>query len=170
MTTIIDETSDVPQIQKQAKKALRNRPGSGLSTGTVLRFLWHFGQMVVVMEAGMMIYHKLVMPQLAPFGFHRLMMAQPLLCYWLMVASMALPMIAWMRIIHKSTWRYTLEMTAIMLAPLAALSALVLCGLCSIQILQSFGDPLMFVAMAAFLLLRPAQHVHSGQAQACHAQ
>lgn len=168
--TTIDETGDVPQIQKVAVKALRNRFGSDYSAKKALRFLWHFGQMVVVMEAGMMIYHKLVMPQLAPFGFHRLMMAQPLLCYWLMVASMALPMIAWMRIIHKSTWRYTLEMTAIMLAPLAALTVLVLCSLCSIQILQGFGDPLMFVAMAAFLLFHPAQHMHGGQAQACHAQ
>lgn len=134
------------------------------------RFLWHLIQMILVMEAGMMVYHKLVMPFLAPLGFHTFMMAHPLGCYWLMVASMTLPMIAFMRSYQKSTWRYSLEMTASMLAPLAALTVLVLCDLCPIHILHGFGDPLMFLAMAVFLLFRPAQHTHGMQAQACHAQ
>jgi hypothetical protein len=134
------------------------------------RFLWHFAQMVVVMEAGMLVYHSLIMPLLAPFGLRALMTAQPLLCYWLMVASMTLPMIALMRIYHKATWRYTLEMTASMLAPVAVLCVLVLGTVCPIGILYSFGDPLMYVTMAAFLLLRPAQHSHGGQTQACHMQ
>src|SRR5512136_2005909 len=104
-------------------RLVRNHP----IVAKVGSFLWHLVQMVLVMEAGMMVYHKLIMPRLAPFGFHRLMMAQPLFCYWLMVASMTLPMIALMRWYHKSTWCYTLEMTAVMLAPLAALSVLVAC-------------------------------------------
>lgn len=134
------------------------------------RFLWHYVQMVVVMEAGMLVYHKLIMPQLAPFGFHQLMLTQPLIPYWLMVASMTLPMIALMRLYHKSTWRRTLEMTAAMLAPLAVLSALVLCDLCPMEVLKTFGDPLMFVAMAGYLLVRPAQHLPGGLTPACHAQ
>jgi hypothetical protein len=132
-------------------------------------FLWHLLQMILVMEAGMMVYHKLIMPLLMPLGFHALMRANPLYGYWIMVASMTLPMIALMRWFHKSSWRYTLEMTAFMLAPLAALSLLVACNLCSFQVLQGFGDPLMYLAMTAFLLLRPAQHNHGGQVQACHA-
>ncbi len=134
------------------------------------QYLWHYVQMVLVMEAGMMIYHKLIMPRLAPLGFHIFMMVHPLFSYWLMVASMVLPMIALMRLYHKSTWRYTLEMTTVMIAPLAVLSVLVLCDLYPIHILHGFGDPLMFLAMAAYLLFRPGQHSHGGQTQACHAQ
>lgn len=134
------------------------------------RCLWHFAQMVVVMEAGMLVYHRLIMPLLAPFGLRALMMAQPLFCYWLMVASMTLPMIALMRIYHKATWRYTLEMTASMLAPVAVLWVLVLCALCPTDVLYAVGDPLMYVAMAAFLLFRPAQHTHGERTQACHGQ
>lgn len=132
------------------------------------RFLGHFVQMSLVMEAGMMIYMKLIIPLLIPFGFQQWKMAHPLFGYWLMVASMTLPMIALMRIYHKSAWRYTLEMTTVMLAPLAGLAVLVLCDLCPIHILYGIGDPLMFAAMAAYLLLRPAQHAHGGQHQACH--
>ncbi len=154
--TISEETTHLHQIVTLATSAGR--------------FLWHFMQMVLVMEAGMMIYHKLIMPQLVPLGFHHLMITHPLLCYWLMVASMTLPMIALMRLYHKSTWRYTWEMTAVMLAPLAVISILVLCDLCPIHILQGFGDPLMFVSMAAFLLIRPAHHSHGAPTQACHVQ
>lgn len=141
---------------------------SGLA-GKAGRFLWHYVQMAVVMEAGMMIYMKLIIPLLAPFGFYQLKMAQPLFCYWLMVASMTLPMIAVMRLYHKSTWGYSLGMTSAMLAPLAALSLLVLCDLCPIKILYGFGDPLMFVAMAAFLIIHPAQHSHGEKIHTCHA-
>jgi hypothetical protein len=154
--TTMEETTPIHPIRSLALKAGR--------------FVWHYLQMVVVMEAGMLVYHRLIMPALAPYGLRALMMAQPLFCYWFMVASMTLPMIALMRIYHKAAWRYTLEMTVSMLAPLAVLWVLVLCALCPIGILYDFGDSLMYVAMAAFLLFRPAQQSHGGSAQACHAQ
>jgi hypothetical protein len=129
------------------------------------RFLWHYTQMALVMEAGMTIYMRLIIPLLIPFGFFNLRNAHPLFCYWLMVASMTLPMIALMRFYHKSTWRYTLEMTAAMLTPLALFYVLVAINLCPIHILYDFGDPLMFVAMAIFLLVRPAPRANNGQKQ-----
>lgn len=156
MSTILDEMT----IERPWKNLI-SKAGA---------FLWHFAQMVLAMEAGMMVYHKLIMPLLAPIGFHSLMLAHPLFSYWLMVASMTLPMLTLMRWYHKSTWRYSLGMTGVMLAPLAALTVLVLCDLCPIHILHGFGDPLMFLAMAIFMLVRPVQHTHVGQAQPCHAQ
>jgi hypothetical protein len=68
----------------------------------------------------------------------------------------------------KATWRYTPEMTAGMLALMAVLWGLVSCTQCPIGILCGFGDALMYVAMAAFLLFRPAQHAHGEPTQVCH--
>ena len=48
-------------------------------------------------------------------------------------------------------------------APLAALSVLVLCGVCSVHILHAFGDTLMYSAMAVFMLVCPA-HRHTRRA------
>jgi hypothetical protein len=57
-------------------------------------------------------------------------------------------------------------MTVAMLAPLAVLTVLVLCAVLPIRTLYGFGDPVMFVAMAAYLLYRPHGHVHGGHAHA----
>ncbi|HEX8990168.1 MAG TPA: hypothetical protein VF784_00690 [Anaerolineales bacterium] len=132
-------------------------------------FLWHFTQMVLAMEAGMMIYHKLIMPPLMGTGFGRLLRAYPLFGYWMMVLSMVLPMLALMVIYHRSTWQYCLGMTGAMVAPLAALTVLVLCSLCPMHILYGIGDPLMFAAMAVFMLVRPAHHTHTAHPGSCHA-
>lgn len=141
---------------------------TNILTSKAGRFIWHLAQMILVMEGGMMIYHLLLWPVLAPTGFSTLTKEYPLFGYWMMVASMTLPMIALMRGYHRSTWRYCLEMSGAMLAPLAALTVLVLCSLVPIQTLYGFGDPLMILAMAAFMLFRPGHHAHSGHEQACH--
>lgn len=134
---------------------------------TAARFLWHFLQMAVAMELGMMVYHKLLWPFLAPTRFSALTDQYPLLGYWMMLLSMALGMIVLMRY-HKSAWRYCMEMTGAMFVPLIALTALVLFELCPAHILYRFGDPLMFLAMAAFMLIRPAKHAHQADEQTCH--
>ena len=137
------------------------------TTRSVGRFLWHFLQMALAMELGMIIYHKLIYPLIAPMGFDALTDAYPLLGFWMMVISMALGMIVLMRY-HKSTWRYCMEMTGAMFVPLVALTALVLFELCPAHILYGFGDPLMFLAMAACMIIRPAKHAHYRVEQACH--
>ena len=132
-------------------------------------FLWHFAQMVLAMEAGMMIYHKLLWPLLEPTRFAALTDTYPLLGYWMMVISMTLPMLVLMRFYHRSTWHYCLGMTGAMLAPLAALTVLVVCYVIPSHILYGIGDPVMFLAMAAFMIIRPSKHVH-GEEHSCHEQ
>ena len=141
---------------------------TNILTSKAGRFIWHLVQMILVMEGGMMIYHLLLWPVLAPTGFSTLTKEYPLFGYWMMVASMTLPMFALMRCYHRSTWRYCLEMTIAMLAPLAVFTVLVLCSLVPIKTLYGFGDPMMILAMAAFMLFRPGHHAHGGHEQACH--
>jgi len=128
------------------------------------RFLWHLLQMVLAMEAGMAAYHLALHTALTGTGYTALTDASPLFEYWMMVASMTLPMIALMRLYHKSSWRSCSEMTAVMLVPPAVLTLLVLGDLIPLQTLQALGDPLMILAMAADMLLRRDQH-----GSGCHA-
>jgi hypothetical protein len=116
------------------------------------RLLWHFIQMILVMEAGMMIYHHLVWPILAPTGYAAFTRDYPLFGYWMMVLSMALPMIAFMRAYHGATWDYCIGMALAMLTPLAVLTMLVFFSLIPIHALYTVGDPLMFLAMALYML------------------
>jgi hypothetical protein len=153
MSTILNET-----VIERPRKNLTSKAGP---------FLWHFAQMVLAMEAGMMIYHKLLWPLLEPTRFAALTDKYPLLGYWMMVISMAFGMLVLMRY-HKSTWRYCMEMTGAMFVPLVALTALVLFELCPAHILYGFGDPLMFLAMAAFMIIRPMKHAHVEDQHACH--
>lgn len=138
--------------------------------GTVARvagFLWHFAQMVIAMEIGMMVYHLLLSPLLSQTPYSALTDAYPIIGYWGMVISMVLGMLALM-LYHKSTERYILEMTMAMLAPVVALTVLVLCSLIPSHILYGIGDPVMFVAMAAYMLYRPHEHAHGGNEHASH--
>ena len=139
------------------------------SAASVARFLWHLLQMVLAMEAGMAVYHLLLHTALAGSSYAALTEVYPLFGYWMMVASMTLPMIALMRLYHKSSWRSCNEMTIAMLVPPAALTALVLCGLIPLHTLQALGDPLMILAMAADMLYRRGEHAHGGHAHGGHA-
>ncbi len=138
------------------------------SAASVARFLWHLLQMVLAMEAGMAVYHLLLHTSLAGSSYATLTELYPLFGYWMMVASMTLPMIALMRLYHKSSWRSCNEMTIAMLVPPAALTALVLCGLIPLHTLQALGDPLMILAMAADMLYRRDEHAHGHHAHAHH--
>jgi hypothetical protein len=164
MTTLEKTTHD--QMNMAAMETQGYRTQSLASK--IGRFIWHMVQMIVAMEAGMMIYHHLLWPVLAHTTFSTLTDQYPLLGYWAMVASMTLPMIALMRIYHKSSWRYCLGMSTAMLAPLATLTVLVLCYLFPIHTLYGVGDPVMILAMAAYMLYRPHQHMHSGHEHAGH--
>ncbi len=134
---------------------------------SIRQFVWHLLPMVLSMVAGMMIYHLLVGTLLAGTGFAALTKQNRLFGYWMMVASMVLGMLALMRY-HRSTWRYCLEMTLAMLAPLAAMTVLVFFALFPIQILYGLGDPLMILAMAAYMLYRPVEHAHGAHKHAGH--
>jgi hypothetical protein len=122
--------------------------------------------MVLAMEAGMMIYHIFLWPMLARTGYAALTKGYPLFGYWLMVASMMLGMLAFMRL-HCSTWRHGLEMTFTVLAPLAASTILVVRNVLPIRALYAVGDPVMMLAMAAYMLYHPHGHAHGGDAYSC---
>jgi hypothetical protein len=152
---------EIKQVYLQKELKLRRIPGS------VGGFLWHFVQMVLAMEAGMMIYHMFIWPLLAGTSYAALTKAYPLFGYWMMAVSMALGMLALM-LYHRSTWRYCGEMTIAMLAPVAALTVLVLCSLIPIQLLYGLGDPVMILAMAAYMLYCPHEHAHSAHGHGSH--
>jgi hypothetical protein len=118
--------------------------------------------MVIAMEAGMALYHLLLNTVLTGSSYAALTREYRLFGYWMMVVSMALPMVALMRYYHKSNWRDCGEMTFAMLTPVAVLTLLVLCELIPIQILHAVGDPLMIVAMAAYMFYRRREHAHGG--------
>lgn len=139
-----------------------NIRGTGTRAG---RFLWHFLQMIVAMELGMMVYHLLVSPLLARTPYVALTDAYPLIGYWMMTVFMVLGMLGLMAF-HRSSRRYCFEMTLAMIAPIAALSLLVVCALIPGHVLYGIGDPLMFVVMAAYMLYRP--HDHGPHQHAAH--
>ena len=131
------------------------------------RFIWHLVQMVLAMEAGMMVYHLLILPVLNPIGYGALTCAYPLFGYWMMLVFMVLGMIALM-LFHRSGWHYILEMTIAMLAPMAVITALVLLYVLPIHTLYAMGDPVMILAMTAFMLFRPHEHAHGVHEATCH--
>jgi hypothetical protein len=157
-------TTDIRPGALPRAMRLRSRAAS------VGRFAWHLLQMVLAMEAGMAVYHLLLHTLLAGTGYAALTNTYPLFGYWMMVVSMTLPMIALMRLYHKSSWRSGGEMTIAMLVPPAALTTLVLCSLIPLYTLQALGDPLMILAMAADMLYRRDEHAHAGHQHAGSAE
>jgi hypothetical protein len=149
------DATGVPQHDKR-------QPARGIRS-----FLWHLVQMVLAMEAGMMIYHLLVATLLAGTGFAALTRENRLFGFWMMVAAMTLGMLILMRY-HRSTWRYCLEMTLAMLAPLGVMTVLVFFSLLPVQLLRGLGDPVMILAMAAYMLYRPGEHAHDASEHAAH--
>jgi hypothetical protein len=149
-----DRARNPAEVQEDRRIATVRKVG-----GFLLRLL----QMVVAMEAGMGVYHLLVRTILAKTGYAALTNAYPIIGYLMMELSMVAPMLALMRFWHKSTWRYSLQMSAVMLAPVATLTMLALSHVIPMKILYGFGDPGMYLAMVVFMLVRPHGQVHTGR-------
>ena len=124
----------------------------------ITRSLWLLLQMILAMHAGMTLFHVPLHTVLADTGFVALMHHNPRLYYRMTVLSMVIPMVALMRIYHKSTWRACAEMTAVMLVPLAVLRLLVLGEVVPLETFLEIDDPLMILAMAAYLLYKQSSH------------
>lgn len=165
MTTARNVPSDPQMIAPQQAQNRRLHDLVWIVGG----FLFHLVQMILAMEAGMLIYRYLVKPFLAPTAYRALTMKYPLFGYWMMVVSMVIPMIALMRYYHRHSWRHCADMTIAMAAPIAALTGLALCHLIPLQTLYGIGDPVMYGAMAVFMFFRPGAKAHagSGQPHAC---
>jgi hypothetical protein len=114
------------------------------------RFMLHFGEMVLAMMAGMLIYMPvagLIPTSLQQFG---------------MALFMAAPMVAWMRI-RGHGWRHGFEMALAMLVPWAAVVGLVGLGVANVlPWLAHASDPAMYLGMLGIMLVRRDHYAHGG--------
>ena len=121
------------------------------------RFALHFGEMVVAMVVGMLIYMPL--EGFLPAGLQGIGMA----------LFMAWPMVVWMRI-RGHGWRHGFEMAAAMLVPWAIVSGLVALGAAKVvPALAHVSDAAMYLGMLGFMLFRREHYTggtHHGHAAA----
>jgi flagellar biosynthetic protein FliP len=119
----------------------------------IRHFVRHYLEMVVAMFAGMFALgalQQLVWPA---------MTARPDVGVLVMATNMAIGMGAWMRF-RGHTWRGIAEMSASMYLPFAVLLVPFWAGAIGEGALMTWGHVLMFPAMAAAMLLRPAEYAH----------
>ena len=117
-------------------------------------FLLRLLQSVLAMEAGLGIYHLLTRTVLAGTGYAALTDLCPVVGYLTIELSIVVLMIALMRFWHRATWRYSLQVSSAMLAPVAILSALALGHVIPMKIVCALGVAGMFAMMMVFMLVR----------------
>jgi hypothetical protein len=124
----------------------RHLPGFDLG-----RWLRHLGEMVVAMYVGMWVYMALVKPVVRASSMRGLVAGD--FSYLWMVAFMAAPMVALMRL-ERHDWRMIHEMVGGMVAPVVLCFGLVRLGICPLTPLLSWLTPqnLYGIAHDAMLL------------------
>jgi hypothetical protein len=119
-----------------------------------LRFLMHFGEMVLAMLLGMIVFGVVNNAVLIPMGFPYLSSRLFPQAYALaMAVAMTLPMVAWMRI-RKHPWRMSAEMAGAMLVPTVLLIAVCWIAHLPSTVLLTGTHILMVPAMLAVMLYR----------------
>jgi len=119
---------------------------SPLSRGRqTLRFLRHFGEMVLAMLLGMAVFDVVTGAIRIPMGLEVSALA--------MAVAMTVPMVAWMRL-RKHTWRLNAEMAGAMIVPTVLLIVLSVLGLLPRTSLMLGTHILMVPAMLAVMLAR----------------
>ena len=119
-----------------------------------LRFLLHFGEMVLAMMVGMAVFAVVNSAILIPMGFVYLSASVYPQAYALaMAVSMTVAMVAWM-CIRKHPWRLSAEMAGAMLVPTILL--IVICAIAHLPstVLLTGTHILMLPAMLAVMLYR----------------
>lgn len=159
-------------------RGVRKAAGSALAVvrsdgpaGQVVRFVWHFVQMAVVMLLGMLPLGFI----LAALGQSNLSARSPETYALAMMASMVIPMAAFMRI-RGHSWERTAEMSGAMTVPSAVLLAASLLGLIPQKAALSItaggmGIP-MWAGMLGAMFFRwrdYAQHHHNHLTRSSHA-
>jgi hypothetical protein len=119
------------------------------------RFLLHLGEMVVAMQVGMEVFHRLLCATLSPY---------PVLHEAVMDLFMVVPMVAVMAL-HRHSWRHSAEMVGAMLAGPAVLficlqvnSAAHLSWIPD-QTLLSLSGITMYLGMLAAMLYRRDHYI-----------
>ena len=128
---------------------ITSQPSRGRQT---LRFLRHFGEMVLAMLLGMAVFDVVNGVILVPMGFAYLS-DSPEASALAMAVAMTVPMVAWMRI-RKHTWRLNAEMAGAMIVPTVLLIAVCALGLLPRTSLMLGTHLLMLPAMLAVMLAR----------------
>jgi len=121
-------------------------------------FIRHYLEMVVAMLLGMAV---LGLPLYAVgTGWHELAIESPAIGFLGMATSMTVPMVGWM-IYRGHGRRANMEMSASMFVPTFAVITLTWADVVTdTGALMTIEHVAMFVAMAAVMLLRPAEYVH----------
>ena len=142
MTTVTDKT-----IQQAPDHPLRKAVSK---TG---RFLLHLLEMLIAMQAGMMLFH-LMLGLLRLFSISRAFESGTILHAVTMTVFMTIPMVAWM-IFRGHGWRHGVEMVIAMIAPVALIGLLCQLGVDEyIPWLAGWSTPLMFLGMILAMLYR----------------
>jgi hypothetical protein len=119
-----------------------------------LRFLLHFGEMVLAMMVGMAVFAVVNGMLLIPRGFVYLSSSMYPQAYAMaMAVSMTVAMVAWM-FIRKHPWRLSAEMAGAMLVPTVLLIAICWIAHLPSDVLLTGTHILMLPAMLAVMLYR----------------
>jgi hypothetical protein len=138
------QASEVPALDQEGKRSATLTPNLTLVRQT-LRFLRHFGEMILAMLLGMAVFDVLTGAFRIPLG--------PEVSAASMAVAMTVPMVAWMRI-RKHSWRLNAEMAAAMIVPTVVLIAGSRLGLLPRTSLMLGTHLLMLPAMLAVMLYR----------------
>ncbi len=140
-----------PPRARQMSTTITAKPSRGRQT---VRFLRHFGEMVLAMLLGMGVFGVVNSAILIPLGFPYLSARLFPEAYALaMAVAMSVPMVAWMRI-RKHAWRLSAEMAGAMLVPTVLLIAVCWIGHLPSTVVLTGTHLLMVPAMLAVMLYR----------------
>jgi sulfite exporter TauE/SafE len=123
-----------------------------------LRFVLHFGEMVVAMYLGMYLLDMPCGMVISALGYST---SDPVTGALLMSATMTVPMVLWMRV-RGHSWERSGEMGAVMVIP-----AIVIVGSATAGVISRDGlagtvmDP-MIPAMLALMVYRRSEYAHCG--------
>ena len=120
--------------------------------------LRHYAEMVVVMLLGMAVLAMPLAAAIDAIASGASDKPTPMLA--LMGVSMTVPMVAWMRLKHRHSWRASNEMAASMLVPTLAAIAIEAANLLSLDTVMVAEHVVMLAAMYGVMVLRPAEYIH----------
>lgn len=121
------------------------------------RFLWHYVEMIIAMVVGMLVLGVARAGLLGVFDAELSSATQPELAALLMAFDMSVGMVVWMRY-RGHGWPATLEMVAVMFAPVVLLAPFTLAGLMSGHALMMVMHIAMLPLMLAVMLRRRAEY------------
>ncbi len=138
---------------------------SNAPVAQIVRFVWHYVQMAIAMELGMLLPVGFI---LSALGLNGLVSRSPEASALVMTAEMVVGMAAWM-CIRRHTWRHTVEMSAGMSASTVVAAAASLAGLLPHTAAQSGTvGILMWAGMLAAMLFRWRDYAQGHQSHEGH--